>query len=66
MLGATSRGAIFSSCSADFGVQGVVDRFGQIEPRVLFTVDGYYYAPFDYEATYECPGVVGALGLRKP
>jgi acetoacetyl-CoA synthetase len=43
MLGATSRGAIFSSCSPDFGVQGVVDRFGQIEPRVLFTVDGYHY-----------------------
>ena len=43
MLGATSRGAIWSSCSPDFGVQGVVDRFGQIEPRVLFTVDGYYY-----------------------
>ena len=43
MLGATSRGAIFSSCSPDFGVQGVIDRFGQIEPRVLFTVDGYYY-----------------------
>jgi hypothetical protein len=30
------------------------------------TVDGYYYAPFNYEATYECPNVVGALGLRKP
>jgi len=43
MLGASARGAIFSSCSPDFGVQGVVDRFGQIEPRVLFTVDGYYY-----------------------
>jgi acetoacetyl-CoA synthetase len=43
MLGATSRGAIFSSCSPDFGIQGVVDRFGQIEPRVLVTVDGYYY-----------------------
>ncbi len=43
MLGATARGAIFSSCSPDFGAQGVVDRFGQIEPRVLFTVDGYYY-----------------------
>jgi acetoacetyl-CoA synthetase len=43
MLGATSRGAIFSSCSPDFGVQGVVDRFGQIEPRVLVTVDGYWY-----------------------
>ncbi len=43
MLGAASRGAIFSSASPDFGVDGVVDRFGQIEPRVLFTVDGYYY-----------------------
>ena len=43
MLGATSRGAIFSSCSPDFGVQGVIDRFSQIEPRVLFTADGYWY-----------------------
>ena len=43
MLGATARGAIWSSCSPDFGVQGVVDRFDQIEPRVLFTVDGYWY-----------------------
>ena len=43
MLGAAARGAIWSSCSPDFGVQGVLDRFGQIEPRVLFTVDGYYY-----------------------
>jgi len=43
MLGATSRGAVWSSCSPDFGAQGVLDRFGQIEPRVLFTVDGYWY-----------------------
>jgi acetoacetyl-CoA synthetase len=43
MLGATALGAVWSSCSPDFGVQGVVDRFGQIEPRVLFTVDGYWY-----------------------
>ncbi len=43
MLGATSRGAIWSSCSPDFGVQGVLDRFGQIEPRILFTTDGYWY-----------------------
>ncbi|HEX6945286.1 MAG TPA: acetoacetate--CoA ligase [Casimicrobiaceae bacterium] len=42
-LGAAAKGCIFSSCSPDFGVQGVVDRFGQIEPRVLFTVDGYWY-----------------------
>ena len=43
MLGATSRGAIWSSCSPEFGVQGVLDRFGQIEPKVLVAVDGYYY-----------------------
>ncbi len=38
-----SIGAIWSSCSPDFGVQGVLDRFGQIEPSVLITVDGYWY-----------------------
>ena len=43
MLGGASRGAIWSSCSPDFGVQGVLDRFGQIEPKVLVTVDGYWY-----------------------
>ena len=41
MLASASLGAIWSSASPDFGVQGVVDRFGQIEPKVLFTVDGY-------------------------
>ena len=43
MLAAASIGAIWSSCSPDFGVQGVLDRFGQIEPKVLFAVDGYCY-----------------------
>ena len=43
MLAAASLGAIWSSCSPDFGVQGVLDRFGQIEPKVLFAVDGYWY-----------------------
>ncbi len=43
MLAATSLGAIWSSCSPDFGVPGAVDRFGQIEPKVLFTADGYRY-----------------------
>jgi acetoacetyl-CoA synthetase len=43
MLATSSLGAIWSSCSPDFGVQGILDRFGQIEPRVLFAVDGYYY-----------------------
>jgi len=43
MLATASIGATWSSCSPDFGVNGVVDRFGQIEPKVLFTVNGYYY-----------------------
>jgi acetoacetyl-CoA synthetase len=43
MLATTSIGATWSSCSPDFGVNGVVDRFGQIEPKVLFATDGYYY-----------------------
>ncbi len=44
MLAATSLGAIWSSCSPDFGVQGVLDRFGQIAPRVLIACNGYRYA----------------------
>jgi len=44
MLAAASLGAIWSSCSPDFGVPGVVDRFGQIAPRFLFAADGYFYA----------------------
>ncbi len=43
MLAAASLGAIFSSTSPDFGARGVLDRFSQIEPRVLLAVDGYYY-----------------------
>jgi len=43
MLAATSIGAIWSSCSPDFGINGVVDRFGQIAPKVLFCADGYFY-----------------------
>ncbi len=43
MLAASSIGAVWSSCSPDFGIKGVLDRFGQIEPKVLFTADGYYF-----------------------
>ena len=43
MLATSSLGAVWSSCSPDFGVQGILDRFGQIEPRVLLAIDGYYY-----------------------
>ncbi|MGH6893917.1 MAG: AMP-binding protein, partial [Dongiaceae bacterium] len=42
-LAAAAIGCIWSSCSPDFGVQGVLDRFGQIEPKVLITADGYWY-----------------------
>ena len=43
MLAATSLGALWSSCSPDFGLDGVLDRFGQIAPKVLFAADGYHY-----------------------
>jgi acetoacetyl-CoA synthetase len=43
MLAATSIGAVWSSCSPDFGIKGVLDRFGQIEPKVLFVANGYSY-----------------------
>lgn len=43
MLATTSIGAIWSSCSPDFGSNGVLERFGQIKPRMLFGADGYYY-----------------------
>ena len=43
MLACSSIGAIWSSCSPDFGINGVIDRFGQIEPKVLFACNGYYY-----------------------
>lgn len=43
MLATTSLGAVWSSCSPDFGINGVFDRFGQIEPKVLLATDGYFY-----------------------
>ncbi len=43
MLAVSSIGAIWSSCSPDFGVQGVLDRFGQIQPSILIAADGYFY-----------------------
>lgn len=43
MLATTSIGAVWSSCSPDFGQQGVLDRFGQIAPKILFATDGQYY-----------------------
>ncbi|HEM61900.1 MAG TPA: acetoacetate--CoA ligase, partial [Chloroflexi bacterium] len=50
MLATASIGAIWSSCSPDFGIKGVLDRFGQIEPRVLFTADGYRYNGKEFDS----------------
>ena len=61
MLAASSIGATWSSCSPDFGVQGVVDRFGQIEPKVLLCVDGYYYAGKTIETLSRIEEVVRQL-----
>ncbi|MGY4531887.1 acetoacetyl-CoA synthetase [Pseudomonas sp. TE3786] len=51
MLAATSLGATWSSCSPDFGTQGVIDRFGQIEPKVLIAAGGYRYAGSNNDQT---------------
>ncbi len=50
MLATTSIGAVWSSCSPDFGAKGVVDRFGQIAPRVLFTANGYAYGGKQFDS----------------
>ncbi len=50
MLATTSIGAIWSSCSPDFGIKGVFDRFGQIGPKVLFTADGYLYNGKEFDS----------------
>ena len=65
-LGAAAIGAVWSSCSPDFGVQGVLDRFGQISPVVLFTVDGYVYGGKRFECLAKAAEVGRALpGLKQ-
>jgi acetoacetyl-CoA synthetase len=61
MLAAASVGATWSSCSPDFGVAGVLDRFGQIRPKVLFTADGYFYAGKTLDSRKAIAGVLAAL-----
>ena len=61
MLAAASIGAIWSSASPDFGVQGVLDRFGQIEPKVLFAVDGYFYGGKTFDIRPKVAEVAAAL-----
>ncbi|MCC6468797.1 MAG: acetoacetate--CoA ligase [Alphaproteobacteria bacterium] len=61
MMAASSIGAIWSSCSPDFGVQGVLDRFGQIKPVVLFTSDGYFYGGKTFSSVDKLPAILAKL-----
>jgi acetoacetyl-CoA synthetase len=61
MLAAASLGATWSSCSPDFGIQGVLDRFGQIAPKVLFTADGYFYGGKTLDSLAPIAGVLAQL-----
>jgi len=61
MLAASSIGAIFSSASPDFGPQGILDRFGQIEPVMLFATDGYYYNGKAHECLGKLAEIVEGL-----
>ena len=61
MLAATSLGAVWSSCSPDFGVQGILDRFGQIEPKIVIACDGYFYNGKKFPVTDKLKRVLEAL-----
>jgi acetoacetyl-CoA synthetase len=61
MLAATSLGAVWTSTSPDFGEESVIDRFGQTEPRFLFTVDGYFYNGKRHELGGKVKNIVAKL-----
>ena len=61
MLAAASLGAIWSSTSPDFGIKGVLDRFSQIEPKVLFSIDGYFYNGKQFDSQEKLRGILGQL-----
>lgn len=61
MLATTALGAIWSSTSPDFGVEGALDRFGQIEPKVLFACDGYQYNGREYDVTNNVTAVTNKI-----
>jgi acetoacetyl-CoA synthetase len=61
MLATTSLGAAWTSCSPDFGINGVLDRFGQVAPRVLFTADGYFYNGKTLDSLEPVRGVLAQL-----
>ncbi|HSO46856.1 MAG TPA: acetoacetate--CoA ligase [Rhizobiaceae bacterium] len=65
MLATASLGAIFSSCSPDFGVQGVLDRFGQIEPKVFVACDGYWYGGKEIDIGPKLVEIASALGAAR-
>jgi acetoacetyl-CoA synthetase len=61
LLASASLGAVWSSCSPDFGVQGVLDRFGQIEPKILFCADGYLYGGKEFDSQEKVSQVLDKL-----
>ncbi|MBN2333110.1 MAG: acetoacetate--CoA ligase [Deltaproteobacteria bacterium] len=61
MLATTSIGAIWSSCSPDFGIKGVLDRFGQIEPKVVFTANGYAYNGKTFDSLQRVSDILNSL-----
>src|SRR5205807_4278214 len=66
MLATTSIGAVWTSCSPDFGWRGVSDRFGQLSPKVLFCVDSYRYGGRDFDRGAEMEQVIARLpGLEQ-
>lgn len=66
MLATASIGAVWSSCSPDFGVEGVLDRFGQIEPVVFFACDGYWYNGKQNDVSAKVKEIASRLpGLRR-
>jgi acetoacetyl-CoA synthetase len=65
LLAISSLGAIWSSCSPDFGTRAVVDRFGQLDPKVLFVVDGYRYGGRDFDRTQEIADIERSLSSLK-
>ncbi len=61
MLGSASVGAVFCSCSPDFGADGVLDRFGQIRPTVLVAADGYTYGGRSIDRREELDRIIAGL-----
>ncbi len=61
MLAATSMGAVWSSCSPDFGIKGVLDRFGQIKPKILFVADGYFFKGRKLDSLERVADIIGDL-----